>query len=145
LAMRGGMSYAQVQNLSTGVSDSTTATTSSDPWSVNNCLDTDGWYNGSGTYCLKIKNNPTWANEPYHVHIPATYNPSSPMALIFNFHGAFGNGKGQAELTCASSDPSVYPSLNDPTCFHNMARNYIVVYPNGDYDPADPYIYKGAG
>ncbi len=53
----------------------------------------------------------------YRIHVPASYRPGRPVALVLAFHGRLGTGQGMARLTDldATSD----------------RHGFIVVYPDG--------------
>jgi polyhydroxybutyrate depolymerase len=57
-----------------------------------------------------------------HVHVPASYDPSRPTALVLNFHGFHSDG-GEEE---AASDMSAKADKS----------NFVVIYPAGTGSPA---------
>ncbi len=72
-------------------------------------------------------------DRPYLVHLPNSYDPEGSYPVLYALHGAEGNAEVMAATTCSSEFGAVghLPDLSDPSCLHNVASDYIVVYVNG--------------
>lgn len=86
-------------------------------------VDADSRITSPGDYSTRIKHGGLM--RMYRVHVPATYRPSAPSALLFALHGGGGNMDFQA-------DDARYGQIGQ-----SEHAGYVVVFPNGYSQRAD--------
>lgn len=94
------------------------------------CGDRDEAVGDPGLVEMPLPGEP---ERPYLVHLPDGYDPEQRYPVLYAFHGGGGNAEVMAATTCTSDFTALghLPGSGDPSCLHNVAAGYIVVYPNG--------------
>ncbi|HET6372118.1 MAG TPA: PHB depolymerase family esterase [Candidatus Polarisedimenticolia bacterium] len=73
---------------------------------------------------------PLWPARSYTVHLPPTYDGTTPHPVVLAFHGRGGNRKTVRLETCPGQNPK------SRGCLDGVAdcEGFIVVYPDGTYE-----------
>lgn len=70
---------------------------------------------------------PDWVDRAFDIHVPDTWDGTTPLPVIYGFHGGGGNRVGAARVTCPDGDD------DSPGCLSAKATaaGYAVVFPDG--------------
>lgn len=68
-----------------------------------------------------------YANRPYDVYVPSSYEPNTPTPVVLVIHGGGGKAENAITTTCGDGD------RDSPSCLHNIAEHegFVAIYPNG--------------
>ena len=78
-------------------------------------------------------------DQPYLVKTPEGYDGTKSVPVLLALHGGGGNAIQMAATTCPGPIvDGLFTDLSSPECLHNLASDYLVVFPNGTR--MDPWI-----